>query len=338
MTSEGNPAERWATEVMAGRFADEILPELRNIPGFDRYGDTPTLHHFTKRSAVFRCEAGDRAFAVRLAGPDMPKRHTPEAAFQSLTQLRASDPSQQRVPVPRPVASLPHLGVLVTEWIDAPTVWSMARPHRRSDGLAAAFAALDWLEAFHCTEPARVQALDLRNRVEMARRALEKNRHLLNTDDRRRCDGGLARLGDLVKRIDGCPVPFRRLHDDASPSNFLFTGGRAIGFDFHARAFGDPLVDYSRFLVDVDVRLNTHAAAAPPLGIDEALQSRVLAMPYVAESSHPAMRLRFYLLTLALSMFAWRMHPPGRAVDQRPRFRSLIEALTDGEAAARSPS
>lgn len=321
---------------MAGRFADDILPELRHIPGFERCGDIPKLHHFTKRSAVFRCEAGDRAFAVRLAGPDMPKRHTPEAAFQLLTQLRACDPSQQRVPVPRPVASLPHLGVLVTEWIDAPTVLSMARPHRRSDGLAAAFAALDWLEAFHCTEPARTRALDLRNRVEMARRALERKPELPEADDRKRCDGGLARLAELAIRLGGCPVPFRRLHDDASPSNFLFSGGRAIGFDFHASAFGDPLVDYARFLVDIDVRLNTHATAAPPLGIDEALQSRVLAMPYLAETPQPATRLRFHLLALALAMYAWRMQTPGRAVDQRPRFRSLIEALTDGEAADRS--
>lgn len=320
--------EEWSRNELRKFLRSRVLPEFHRQIAHTGESRSPRLLHFTPRSAIFRYEAGGKTYAIRLEGPDAPRKHTTQAAYGWLERLRDVDPRQTRLPVLPAVAHLEDCNTMVTEWVSAPTIREVILKRDRATALAAIASALAWLEALHAIEPEVERPFRPRQRISLVERLRALKDAAIPAAHRPVLDHCLARLSEFGVALAGRPAKMCFLHHDASCANFLFDGTRAIGLDLHETVRGNIFVDYCHFLVDADVDFTREAASTTPLALDDALQDLVLATDTLVRLPEFIEQFRFHLLATTMIRYLRRLrHQAPTTVAQHARLLAVMEQI-----------
>ena len=317
----------WSLETATAYFHATVVPALHREQHIGAQVSAPELVHFTARSAVFRHTVADRPLAVKIGGPGSVRHHSAAAAFDWLKLLSRHRSTGGKLSSPNAVAHLPEVSALVTEWIDAPTVKRVLHTECRSIGLAAIGAATRWLRCFHKLHHPVSRPFRARGKLVAAEKAFETNAAYLPEADEPVARYAMARLSEFAEQLQERPTDYRVLHHDASSANFFFNGERAIGFDLHDRRRGDPLLDYSRLLIDAHLQLPLLIDETAPYGIDDGLFRVMLENADVDAIADLPERLRIHLLSASLTRYARQLTLTGQVAQER-RLRLLTAAQT----------
>lgn len=328
--------EKWSQDAAKNFVHAAVVPVLPDH-GVGSHGEaTPTLIHFSRRSAIFRLECGGTTYAMKLWGPSTPATHTVEAAFGWLQTLRERDPHQSRCRSTRPVAVLPDVRTIVMEWVEARNLRRTIVGGHRERGRKGVLSSFAWLENFHAMSPATINPFAWESRFAPAEMLLDRHDALVPDTDRRSVTHALASLKRLATELKHLKIEMRFLHHDATCANFLFDGQSAIGIDLHEMRKDDPLVDYCSLLVDADALLNSGSEPVQPYGISQHLQEILTRTPLIRSAPQAKERIRVQLLSTCLTRYARRL-PTGnaRVLLERQRKLRLAEALASEEFTSR---
>lgn len=217
--------------------------------------------------------------------------------------------------VPRPLAYLPTLHVLLVE--DVPGQ-ALRRAARHSPVLAAAHAAR-WLGRFHATNVLPPDAYDLRDPVATARRW--SVRLVAAQPDLRPVSAALLdRLVRTAPRWPPPPAGLRILHGDLSLDHLILGPGTCAAIDWDDWRVGDPAEDAGRLLASL-----RHAATRHPEWLASADRAAVtFRRVYLEREPAATARLAFYE-ALACLRVACRTARRGDDVG-RARAASMLAA------------
>jgi hypothetical protein len=157
--------------------------------------------------------------------------------------------------VPRVYPYLLDKGLIITEWIDAPTVGDLlgtpgASPSR---AISAVRSAGRWLGAFHGDREIGDGKLDVPEMLDEIRTAMA------NAAERFRVPRRFARYLTLLEAYSAefgkIRVPFGPKHGDFKPGNVMFREDQVIGIDLSSIRQGPILHDIVNFLLHLDLHL-----------------------------------------------------------------------------------
>ena len=213
---------------------------------------------------------------------------------------RAGFGSEAMFSIPRPVAYLPSLRLLLQERVEGVKARKIFLKGDEPQRTQAAERCAQWLARFHALAPpsGRVFAVE----EILARRAREWR--LLSEEG-----GPLgAKAKRLLERLRAAasslnPIPMCAGHGDFSANQIIFAGGRTVVFDWDFYNIADPTSDVARFVVGLE-RMASHRLSSIRT-LDGCAE--VFLKTYLSSGGHPqvAAHLPFYRAVCYLRGALW---------------------------------
>jgi len=208
----------------------------------------------SRQCDIFRAQSPDFPSKVAIKKYHSTELRAVEIQYQALVSYRSLSGDQNGVfTVPQPYGYLPQHGLVLMEWVDAPTLWrrlwgTLGRPTARRALLRRTGA---WLRRFHehgGVETGEISTAHYRQKIvtilaksNAAKKKLEEDpifKSALNL---------LLRHEGLLKHKSFACAP---LHGDFTPSNVLLSAtGRVTGIDIWARRQGPVAEDIARMII-----------------------------------------------------------------------------------------
>jgi hypothetical protein len=147
--------------------------------------------------------------------------------------------------IPRPLAYLPSLHLLVQEKVEGPLAKEIFKTGDEQTRAAAAERCAQWLARFHSVGPKAGLLFDSRRYLCVVR---ERARRIGRLGGR--CAEKAARLYQLLEDATASlrRVEMRAGHGSYSPAQLILTEGRTVVFDWDGYDVADPARDVGRFL------------------------------------------------------------------------------------------
>lgn len=184
-------------------------------------------------------------FDYRTGAPD---RKAARAEFEALTQL--SKLSEAGVTLAAfPFAVFEEIGIVVSEWLDGPTLASLLRLSGRRRARQAVSAAGGWLGRFHRATLEPAQPLHARARLSTVE--LDSLAGLPSLQIR----SALNLLEATATQAASETAPRARLHGDFKSENLIVAKGELAGIDFGPVYRGSVINDIAQFLNNMDLSL-----------------------------------------------------------------------------------
>ena len=227
-------------------------------------------------------------------------------------------------PVIEPLAYFADTSLLVTRWNRAQSVRRMIlRSHAERD--AGIMAASRWLRAFHTT--ADVGSCPFNLSAELAQIGrLQRQSKELPAAVAARLALIWPKMERIAKALEGTFSPRVQIHGDATPSNFLFDGKKAVGLDLAGATYGDAVQDVACMMVMVmfDVTNARNTKKVDPT-LDDLLK-RVAGAAGLVLCRETQARVQLMFLRYALQVSV-RRHANSVFVKQRDWANSFQTAL-----------
>lgn len=252
-------------------------------------------------SAIAKAYAGDRSDVYRV-----------------MEEIRLASLGPRDTPVPRPLAYVEHLRLLLQERVEGRPATEALLSDEAAERGAAAERCATWLAAFHGL------ALRTGPRVHLGDRLLSAERWV----------GRLAALGapfadkarELLAGLESAPaLPGAEpctIHGDYSHHQVLFADGRTVAVDWDKHRLADPADDVARFVVGLQ-RLALRRRGSMR-ALDGAAD--VFLKTYLAEASEdPSPRVAFHRAAICLEHAKHDVHKRSPAWAER-----AVAALDEG--------
>ena len=188
-----------------------------------------------------RTDEGWRALIGKVFEADQPR------AFATMQAIRdAGFAGETGFAIPRPLAYLPSLRVLLEEKVDGPSAKQILLTRGHDEQRAAARRCGQWLARFHATAPARGQ---------VAEPVAELDRYRQWADSVAQFGEPLAAASRLLyaRLAEAAPrgVEPRAGHGSYIPEHVLLSGPRTVVIDLDESVLADPGQDIAWFMVSV---------------------------------------------------------------------------------------
>lgn len=207
---------------------------------------------------------------------------------------RAGFGSGEEFSIPRPVAYLRSLRLLLQEWVEGTQAKKIFKLGDEGQRVAAAEASARWLARFHALAPLAGPVSDVKTYLDIAER---KCRIISEADGQ-----WVGRCEELLERLRAAaPSPSAHMsasHGDYCELQVILAAGRTAVVDWDEYDVADPTRDVAHFMVCLERLGGMH------LGSNRALEGSadVFLKTYLASGGHPqvAAHLPFYKAVLWL--------------------------------------
>jgi aminoglycoside phosphotransferase (APT) family kinase protein len=231
---------------------------------------------------------------------------------------RAGFGSGEEFSIPRPVAYLPSLRLLLQEWVEGTQAKKIFKDGDEGQRVAAAEACARWLARFHATAPLAGQTF----RVEKFLSSAERKLRLISE-----AEPALgARCEELRERLRAAAPAPGSFPQCASQGDFwerqiIFAGGRTVVLDWDDYDVADPARDVAHFVVSLE-RL-----AGKYLRYTHALDGAVdvFLKTYRVSCGHPGVKDRVPFYKAVYWLRWWKKVIQTRA----PGWRELVDRMLD---------
>lgn len=236
----------------------ELEALLTRLPCDTEYGDGGSrwrvegLQHSLENSWLYRGTSTSRGerVAIKLCrdtGSEMPAGGWASQEYEVLSLLYPYFARLPGLAVPRPLPTLPQHGMLLTEWIDGPTLTALLLDWRitRARTLREIHRAGRWLSALHRYESHGSAPLDAGQMF----RELEADADTQRLVAAERVAGQALRLlRETVGLVSRESQPVARLHGDFKADNLIVSNGALVGLDIALQWRGPVVRDIAPFL------------------------------------------------------------------------------------------
>jgi aminoglycoside phosphotransferase (APT) family kinase protein len=283
-------------------------------------------HHVGQRCTVeisLRTENGCHSLIGKIYSRGRPD------VFEAMEKIRqAGFGPQDEFSIPRPVAYLPSLWLLVQEKVEGPIAKEIFKTGDERSRAAGAERCALWLARFHAVGPKVGPVFHVDRWLKSAR---ERARWLGSFGER--CAAKARRLLDWLEEAGAvlCPVEMRAGHGSYSPAQLILAKGRTVTFDWDGYDVADPARDVARFLTAL--RRLALGRLRSIRALDGAAD--VFLKTYRAVGPREAERnLRFFLVDACLTLAMYSLFHTG--LQRQAKAEAMLEEglrVVEGQAA-----